>query len=568
METLIFKIETQADDSGVRQYDKSLCGLDVSSKKASGALKSFSKGLLEAKSGADVAAAGAESLSRVLEKSLAGAVVVGGIKIISDQINKMSEVLRSSGEAASSAINQLERMGEIKGIDDATRAVGILNSSIDTTTKNLGAIRDGNWFTQITASITGTTEELNKLLKSQEYLRDVTIASGFAAERNNLEMMSRLNEEQKKYEAIQQALKKKLEIADQIQNAEAKAFAKNEANAIAGIETINLTSSLMAEQSKKEEEASKQRQKEIDAQIKKEQELAATQQKRFNDLYNAEVKAQEETQKRIDANLKAEQDLADKRQSLQQDLGTAKAEQQIRNAGAAQETAASMTGGSASRGAGQRETSYETGLRNSIARAEQRGRTSAADAQMQRTIDQIKSERAATGDTRFTGKTDAMNRMQEEAVKASKAQGAASSGTEQMAQSVADAEQAISDFSQNTQAGSGASESFSSNLSDLGTGFDGAMNNASNFADSMTENGGSMVEDFLNTGDKASNLGDDFSDLGKSAGDLAEKLKKSGGGDGGAGAKPSQDKGAGSLASIEKLLQKNFDELKAYAHAT
>ena len=128
MEPLIFKIETQADDSGVRQYDKSLSGLDVSSKKASGALKSFSRELLQAKSGADVAAAGAESLSRVLEKSLAGAVIVGGVKIISDQINKMSEVLRSSAEAASAAVTQLERMGEIKGIDDATRATTILNS--------------------------------------------------------------------------------------------------------------------------------------------------------------------------------------------------------------------------------------------------------------------------------------------------------------------------------------------------------------------------------------------------------------------------------------------------------
>ena len=71
-------LRVRGDNSGA---DKAIAGtraavdgLKVSGQKASGALKSFSRELTNAKSGADVAAAGAESLSRILEKSLAGVV--------------------------------------------------------------------------------------------------------------------------------------------------------------------------------------------------------------------------------------------------------------------------------------------------------------------------------------------------------------------------------------------------------------------------------------------------------------------------------------------------------------
>jgi len=573
MEPLIFKIETQADDSGVRQYDKSLGGLDVSSKKASGALKSFSRELLQAKSGADVAAAGAESLSRVLEKSLAGAVVIGGIKIVSDQINKMSEILRSSGEAASAAITQLERMGEIKGIDDATTAVGVLNTSIDTIEKSLGSIRDGNWFAKLTGSITGTTEELGKLLASQQKLRDGLIAEGFLAERIKLETMSRLNDEQKQYEQIQQTLRKNLELADKIQNDADRAVAKDEANAMAGIQTINLTSSLMAEQSKKEEEASNQRQKEIDARIKKEQELAEVQQKRFNDLYDAEVKAQEATQKRIDANLKGEQDLIDQRKALVEDV--AKAESAPIGAGGGGGGGPSFGGGGGggavpglnTRGPGQRETSAQKGAREAGERAFERGRKAETERTQKNIGEQLKAQ----------GKPFdpyAVNReIQKRLEETSDLQGRNSEGLKDSNDAYENAKQKLRDFDSGLKSSNQATTDFgaglSQSLSALDPSLQSAMDSATHLADGIMKNSGDMVKDFMNTGSSASDLGGDFSDLGKSANDLSDQLKKSsGGGGGGGGGKPSGDGAGGSLASIEKLLQRNFDELKAYAHAT
>ena len=105
----------------------------------------------------------------------------------------------------------------------------------------------------------------------------------------------------------------------------------------------------------------------------------------------------------------------------------------------------------------------------------------------------------------------------------------------------------------------------------MGDSLGNAIESADKFSEGITKNGGNMVDDFLKGGDSADNLGDSLDDTAESAKDLSEELKKSGprgkksGGDDGGGA---DGQGKGTLSSIETLLQKNFDELKAYAHAT
>jgi DNA anti-recombination protein RmuC len=94
------------------------------------------------------------------------------------------------------------------------------------------------------------------------------------------------------------------------------------------------------------------------------------------------------------------------------------------------------------------------------------------------------------------------------------------------------------------------------------------MDSANNLADSITQNAGNMVDDFLKTGTQSSDLGSEFDKAATSVDDFTEKLKKAGAGAGGGKEGAEKAGGGGSLASIEKLLQKNFDELKAYAHAT
>jgi len=565
MEPLIFKIETQADDSGVRKFDKSVGGLDSSAKKASAALGSFSRDLLNARSGADVAAAGADALSRVLQKSLAGAVVIGGIKIVADQIEQMAQVIRSAGEATGAAVTQLERMGEVKGLEDATRAVGVLEGSLDGVNKQLGSIKDGNWFTKIIDGATGTSKELEQQRATLERLRDGQIALGFAAERSSAERIQGLTDEQKQYDAIDQRLNKRLELADKISNQSLKAAAIQDANALAEIEKRNLTIKLTEEQGKKEADLATQREKDAAAELAAMEKIREAQQKRFNELYDAEVKSQEQMQKRIDAELKAEEAKAARKQELQQNLDQAQKSQNQNRAEQAGSIASSISGGSASRGGG-RPTSYELGLQKRTGIAYEKGRTEAADAEMQRTIDQIKQERAAAGDTRFTGKTDAMNRMAEEAVKAAEAQGKASSGTNEMAKSVETAQSELSNFSDTTSTASYETDTFSTNLSDLGTDFDSAMNSADIFSRGLTENSGNMIDDFLNTGKESNELGKDFNKTSDEVNRFGEAVKKN-------TPPPSKDGGTGKgsksddpLTKIHKLLEDNLKEMRTYAY--
>jgi hypothetical protein len=449
-----------------------------------------------------------------------GAFAVGGVKLFTDQINRMGESVKAVATEAQQAFDNIEKAGQAMNLSEAMGQVSQLDALLASTGKKLSEL-DRSPFQNFIAGATGARVAMEELVGTSQKLRDIKLAEGMATENANAEFTAGLDEQALQIAKVNAEYEKRSRIAQTFTDKEAYRIYQ-EASAAQKVRETNAIIDKMAEKAAQENEKNtqekikldqqfaEQSQKNLEQQIKAEKELAETQQKRFNDLYDSEIKAQEATQKRIDANNKAEQDLADKRQSLEQDVETAKAQYKYQAGGVASETAANMSGGSASRGAGQRETSFEAGLRRDTARAAQRGRTAAADAQMQRKIDEIKQERAAAGDTRFTGKTDAMNRMADEAKAAAEASERASMGTDQMAQNVADASKALSDFQQASQSSSATQESFSSNLSELGTGFDEAMNNANNFSESMTKNGGNMVDDFLKAGSQSSDLGNEF----------------------------------------------------------
>jgi len=561
--------DTSGADKAIANTKTAVEGLKVSGEKAAGAFKDFSRSLAESRNASDVAASAANSLSNIVSKSLMGAFAVGGVKLFTDQINRMGEDVKSVATSAQKAFDDIEKAGQAISLSEAISQVAQLDALLADTGKKLSEL-DRSPFQNFIAGTTGARVAMEELVGTSQKLRDLKLAEGLATENANAEIAAGLNEQETQIAKVNAEYEKRYKIAQTFTDEEAYRIYQEASHALRIRET-NAIIDGMAQKAAQEKQKNTHEQIKLNQdlsqqQIKGEKELAATQQKRFNDLYNAEVKAQEAMQTRIDANLKAEQDLAEKRQSLQQDLETAKAQQKSQSGLAASETAAFMSGGSQSKGSGQRETSFETGLRKAQERAYQEGKTESADREIQRTIDEIKKERAAAGDTRFTGRTDAMNRMKEEAKKSSRAEGAASSGTEQMAQSVAEAERAMADFAIASTKAELSTGDFGSHMYGLTPSFDKAMNGANNLADSMTENGGNMVDDFLSTGGEATDLGEGFYDLGESASDLSDRLKKTGGAGGGAGT-GGAGKG-GSLASIETLLKKNFDELKAYAHAT
>jgi hypothetical protein len=316
-EPLTFKIITDADDSGIKKYEKGLDGLNISSKRTSSAINQFSSELLKAKSGADVASAGAESLAHIFHQGLFGAVVIGGAKLLSDQIKSMAEMIRGVGEETSAAVKQLQRMGEPGNLQDAVKGADMLDQKLDSVSKKLGEIKEGNWFSKILAQVTGTTDELKAQEATLTKIRDSQIAFGFAIEVQNAQSLQGLTTYQKSLEENNIKLKERLVIAERITDENLKQQARENAYQLSIIEAFNA-----------EEKFAKQR---------------------------------EDAEKQF-------QDLLEKRIDLQYELSQAIQNEVIQQGAIA--TRASGVGGT-SRGAGQRASSFENQLKKDAERAYQ-----------------------------------------------------------------------------------------------------------------------------------------------------------------------------------------------------
>jgi len=559
MEPLIFKIETQADDSGLRRFDKSVGGLDVSSRKASGALKSFAQDIAQARDGSDVASAALGAFSRILGSSLAATGVVIAVKTVVDGFSKIEQAVKESEKAVADAFAGMESSGKALTFADAVGQAKTFEGVAKKITEEIKKINESPML-NIIDGLMQSTDRMRELAKQSEDQAIAIRKAGAESELAHLSRIKGLDAEGKALAANERALEKELEGIDAIKEA-STALAVTQKYAMQADE---IRAKFADERGKAEAELATQKQKQLDDTIKKEKELGEAQQKRFNELYDAEVKSQEQMQKRIDAELKAEEAKAARQQELQQNLAQAQESQKQNTAEQASSVASSMSGGSASRGGG-RPTSYEVGLQKQTGIAFEKGKTEAADAEIQRKIDEIKQERAAAGDTRFTGKTDAMNRLADEAKAAAEAQGKASLGTNEMAKSVTKAQSELSDFSNNTSKASYKTDTFSTNLSDLGTDFDSAMESANNFSSSMTENSGNMVEDFMDSGESASDLADSLDKASESAKEFERVAQESGEkrDRGDRTGKGEQQKG---LQDIYKLLEDNLKEMRTYAY--
>lgn len=257
-EPLTFKIITDADDSGIRKYDNSMGNLHVSSSKAGAALKSFSRELLQAKSGADVASAGAESLAHVFHQGLAGALVIGGFKVVSDQIKAMGELVRGVGEETATATRQLERMGEPGSLADAVKAADLLSNNLENVTKKLEAIKSGNFFSRFLADVTGASKELEKQAETLQRMKDSELALGFLKEQQKAQKSVGATDQQKQIEAINEKYQEQIKIAEQIKDSKLKDQAIQSVEAIKASSMQNLRTKFMEDfldQLQKEKEA-------------------------------------------------------------------------------------------------------------------------------------------------------------------------------------------------------------------------------------------------------------------------------------------------------------------------
>jgi hypothetical protein len=442
-------LRVRGDNSGA---DKAIAGtraavdgLKVSGQKASGALKNFSRGLAEARDASDVAASAANSLSNIVRRSLMGAFAVGGVKLFTDQINRMGESVKAVATEAQQAFDNIEKAGQAMSLAEAQSQVSQLDALLTSASKRLSEL-DRSPFQNFIAGATGARAAMEELVETSKKLRDMKLAEGLATENANAEFAAGLDEQALQIAKVNAEYKKRNKIAQTFTDKEAYRIYQ-EASAAQKARETNAIIDQMAqkaaeeaqknsqEQIKLSQQLSEQNQKNLEQQIKAEKELAEAQQKRFNDLYDAEIKAQEATQKRIDAEQKAEQERSAKAASLAGDVATAKEEQQRQVGGAAYDIVRAGTGGSGPSG---RETSFERGLRQSAEREFRSGQRAAADAQKQRLADEVNRELATRGESRRVGpqSPEVQNRLRRLSDESARAQGRASMGTDELAENV------------------------------------------------------------------------------------------------------------------------------------
>jgi len=545
MEPLIFKIETQADDSGVRQYDKSLSGLDVSSKKASGALKSFVQDVAQAKDGTDVASAALGAFSRVLGSSLAGTGIIIAGKALIDAFSKIDEAVKESETAVSEAFAGMDKAGKAMSFAEAVGQANNFEGVAEKIRKKIKEINDSP-FTSIIDNITQSTKLMDVQATIAENQAREIKRMGAESELAHLQRMHGLDAENKALELNSRALEKELDGIDAIKESETALAITRKYQ----LQADEIRAKFADERNKAEVENAAKRQKEIDAQIKKEIELGQAQQKRFNDLYNAEVKAREETQSRIDAHLEAEEELATKLLELYDALDKARNKPPRAGGivgGGGEEGIPGLPPGS----------SADIGGQQAAQRAYIQGLKDSAEQLRQYTANQLKANGLAHDSYAVN------NALIQTAKDLAYEQGRSKYGIQDFIDAIRTAEQNLSDFKQSTQDASKITSQFSTSMEEIFPAFDKTVKSAENFSDSITENTGDLVKDFLKTGDETADVGKDFNELGTATDDLATKLKEA--------SKEAEikekkaDNTEKVLTDIHKLLESNLEEMRTYA---
>ena len=209
------EIDGSKATSGLRGVQKEVSSLSVSGQKAGAVFKNFSRSLAEARNASDVASSAAESLGQVIGKSLMGAVAIGAVKIFTDQINRMGEILKETATNAQKSFDDIEKAGQAMNLSEAIAQTSALDANITSINNKLSELNRSP-FQNFIAGATGARTELEALLKSEQRLRDFKLAEGITSQNINDERLAGLNEEEKQLDAISEEYKKRNKIAETI----------------------------------------------------------------------------------------------------------------------------------------------------------------------------------------------------------------------------------------------------------------------------------------------------------------------------------------------------------------
>jgi len=217
----VLKGEIEIDGSkattGLRGVQKEVSNLSVSGQKAGAVFKNFSRNLAEARNASDVASSAAESLGQVVGKSLMGAVAIGAVKLFTDQITRMGEMLKETATNAQKSFDDIEKAGQAMSLSEAIAQIASVDANIASINNKLAELNRSP-FQKFISDTTGATEELKALVKTQQRLRDAKLAEGIASENAHEKLIFGLDDESKKLREIDDEYRKKQKTAQSMTN--------------------------------------------------------------------------------------------------------------------------------------------------------------------------------------------------------------------------------------------------------------------------------------------------------------------------------------------------------------
>jgi hypothetical protein len=219
--TLRVRGDNSGADKAINDTAQAVKRLHISGEKARGAFSNFSRTLTEARTGADVAAGAADSLAQIIGKSLVGAVAVGSVKIFTDQLEKMGEMVKATAVESAKAFDDISKSGGAIDLAQAQSQVKGLETNIAATQLRLTEL-DRSPFQNFIAGATGARKEMEALNATQQRVRDFEIAAGMMSQNINEEKLSKMSDEEKQLEAINQQYRDRQKFSETIESPKAR----------------------------------------------------------------------------------------------------------------------------------------------------------------------------------------------------------------------------------------------------------------------------------------------------------------------------------------------------------
>lgn len=366
MEPLTFKIITDADDRGVRQYQQSLSKVDLTGRKASGALKGFIGDLGEIKSGTDVASSALNAFSRILGGTLIGTAVVVIGKTLVDSFNRVTGAVKEAEKGVADTNKEISRIA-LTGInfETASKQADLLFKSSESIRKEIEKI-NASRLDSFVAGITGSKQKLEELLVVQAKQFQETQKQAIVQGLLDLERIKNADELTKAQIAAAEPYKKLIDLARQLGNQELlnTLIIKQQASAADAGE--KLKTEAYAKRVEQETKAREAQQKELqkiakeqaDFELKIIEATASGRAQAYKMEQEQQIQLLNQERERISEVQKTISELKTREEQLQKELSVLLKIQAAEAAGR----------GGTSRGPGQQPTSFEAGLEDKLLR--------------------------------------------------------------------------------------------------------------------------------------------------------------------------------------------------------